>query len=159
MQNSTDAAENSLTISRDAAWDRWHRAMMLFVGKGKRHTVDEARKGTGISASVVYGWLAGPTSQDWRNPHLGHVLSVMGFLGPEFSTEIVKLASQGAFWLPDTDETPPGVVAADLSEDTAAVTRAAADGKFDAAERRALGPVGRHLMVVGAQLELAGRGA
>lgn len=152
MAAPTESAENNLIVSRSAAYDRFHRAMMMFVGRGKRHGVADVAKGTGISASVLYGWLAGPESQDWRHPHAGHLLSLCGFIGPEFTTELLQPISQGAFWLPDVDTVPPGELAADLSEATADVTRRAADGEFCSNDRRALGSRGRHLMVVGAQL-------
>lgn len=156
MNAPTETAEIGLIVSRSAAYDRLHRAMMMFVGRGKRHPVAEVAKGTGISDSVLYGWLAGPDSQDWRHPHAGHLLTLCGYIGPEFTTEILKPVSQGAFWLPDVDNLSPGELAADLAEDTADVTRRAADGEFCAVDRKALGPRGRRLMVVGAQLQAAG---
>jgi hypothetical protein len=159
MPNGTDTAEIGLLISHSAAWDGWSKALNLFIGRGKRFSGEQASKATGICKTMIYGWRCGEAHDDWRRPHMGHVLSMMAFLGPEFSSELMRDAQQGAHWLPDADDTAPGTLAAEVSEGAASIVRAAADGKFDKDERRALAPVGRHLMVVGAQLERAGRAA
>ena len=152
MATNPETAEIGMTVSRSAADERFSRSLHIFVGRGKKHPVNEVAKGTGISASVIYGWLAGPTSQDWRKLHPAHLLTMAGYLGPEFTAELLQPVGQGAFWLPDADDMSPGDLAADLAEDAADVTRRAADGEFCHVDRKALGPRGRRLMVVGAQL-------
>jgi hypothetical protein len=79
-------------------------------------------------------------------------------IGADFTNEWLGLAGQGAFDLPD-GEPMPGEFAADASDDSAAVVRAARDGVFDADERKTLRPVGARMMHQGAQLIAMGRAA
>lgn len=159
MPTVTDAANNSLIISRSAAWEAFRDALRMFVGKGKRYSVQQAATGSGVAYRMIQAFMAPIDSTDWRKPDLEEVLSLASFIGPEFTSEVLHCASQGAFWLPEADDLSPGALAADLAEGAAKVTRAAADNDFNRDERRDLRPVGRALMVVGAQLEAQGRAA
>lgn len=152
MTADTESAEKSLLISHSVAWSDWTRALNIFVGRGKRYKVEEVRKGTGICATMIYGWLTGEGDDNWRNPGAGHILSMIAFLGPEFTSELIGRCEQGAHWLPEAETTPPGHLAADLAEANAEVARRAADGTLCDQDRKELRPHGRKLMVVGAQL-------
>lgn len=152
MPNASASADLPLLISRSAANETFRNALRMFVGRGKRYSVKQASNGTGIKDRMIEAFMAPIGSAEFRKPDLEEVLSLASFLGPDFSTELLEPASQGAFWLPETDDTPPGVLAADNAEDNAKVTRAALDGKFDDLEKPDLKVVGRRMMIRGATL-------
>lgn len=145
------SANNNALISRSTAREAFGKALRLYVGRGKRYSVKQLSNGTGIPDRIIECAIADPWGGDYRDPRLDAVLSLSAFLGPDFTTEWLSLAGQGAFELPDDEETPPGIVAADQSDDTAAITRCAADGCFgnDAATLR---PVGLRLIARGHKL-------
>lgn len=155
MSTATESANSSLLISRNAAWAGFRESLRMFVGKGKRHSVQQAATGSGVAYRMIQAFMAPIDSPDWRKPDLEELLSLASFIGPDFSTEVLKIIGQGAYWLPDADDLPPGELAADLSEINADVTRRAADGEFCGNDRKALAPRGRRLMIVGAQLASA----
>lgn len=152
MASRDDAADFSPLVSRSSAREQFGKAVRLYVGRGKRYSVKQLSNGTGIPDRVIECAICDPYSEEYREPKLDAILSLSAFLGPEFTTEWLKLADQGAFRLPDVEDTPPGALAADNAEDNATLTRAAIDGKFDPEEAPDLRKVGTRLMVRGAQL-------
>lgn len=151
MQRSISADDGPL-VSRSSARLKIREAIRLYVGRGRRYSVKQLSNATGIADRVIECAMADPDDGDFRPLPLEALLSISAFLGPEFTTEWLKLSDQGAYLLPDSDETPPGVLAADNSEDNARVVRAAADGVFDGPEIQVLRPVGLRMMARGAQL-------
>lgn len=158
MSDRNDSAGNSLLISRNAANETFREALRMFVGRGKRFSVKQLSNGTGIKDRMIECFMAQIDSTDFRKPDLEEVLSIASFLGPDFTTELLEPAQQGAFWLPD-DEPAPGEFAADNADDNAVVTRAARDGKFDRDERKDLKVVGTRMVSRGAQLVALGKAA
>lgn len=152
------SADISPLISRSAANERFREALRMFVGRGKRYSVKQLSNGCGIKDRMIESFMAQIDSTDFRKPDLEEVLSIASFIGPDFTSELISLASQGAFWLPD-DEPSPGDLAADNADDNATVTRAARDGEFDRDERRDLKVVGTRMVSRGAQLVALGRAA
>jgi hypothetical protein len=146
------SADFPLLVSRNAAREAVGEALRLFVGRGKRFSVKQLANGTGVKDRVIECAMARPDDPDCRPLKICELLSIASFLGPVFTSEIIKLAMQGAFTLPDTDDTPPGEIAADNSDDNATLTRAALDGEFDDVERPVLRVVGKRMMVRGAAL-------
>src|SRR3546814_6536991 len=56
--------------------------------------------------------------EEWRAAPVEHIFSIAGFIGPDFTNEILPLIGQGAFLLPEDEEEPlPGQFAADRSEE------------------------------------------
>lgn len=159
MTNVTEKANFPRLVSRSAADRAIAAALGLFIGRGKQFTVKQASNGSGVPDRLIECAKCDPDSGDFRALSTGDLLSLSKFIGPEFTCEWVRLADQGAFWLPEADDTPPGAIAADLSEDTANVVRAAVDGSFDRAEKRSLRPVGLRMMARGAQLAELGAAA
>jgi len=152
MSEATKSANNAPLVSRTAARGAFGDALRLYVGRGRRYTVKQLSNGSGVADRVIECALCDPESHDYRQPDMGAQLSLIQFIGPEFTTEWLKMAGQGAFWLPDLDDTPPGEMAADLSDGAAAVVRRALDGELCPEDRRQLRPVGRRLISLGAQL-------
>lgn len=147
-----NTANFPLLVSRSAANEKFRDALRMFVGRGKRFSVKQVSNGTGIKDRMIESFMAQVDSTDFRKPDLEEVLSLASWLGPDFTTELLEPASQGAFWLPQADDTPPGALAADNAEDNAIVTRAALDGKFDEGERPAIRRVGTRMITRGAKL-------
>lgn len=139
-------------VSRSSFQRSFADALRIFIGRGKRYSVKQAAVGANLAERVIECAMCDPEGTDYREPPAHVVLSLTSFLGPEFTVEWLSLAKQGAFWLPDIDEPAPGEIAADLADGTSAVVRRALDGEFDANDRHDLRPVGRKLMLVGAQL-------
>jgi hypothetical protein len=123
----------------------------MFVGRGKRYSVKQLSNGTGIADRMIESFMAQVDSTDFRKPDVEELLTLCSFIGPEFTTEVLILAQQAAVWLPETDGTPPGALAADNAEDNAELARRAADGSFEGDEQ-ALKVVGTRMMGRGAQL-------
>lgn len=152
MSDRNNSAGDGLIVSRSAARERFVAALRLYVGRGRRYSAKEMERGTGIAARMIEAFIADPADSEHRSPRLEQLLSLAKFLGPEFTTEWLGLSEQGAFWLPDTDDQPPGALAADNAEDNAKLTRAALDGVFDENEKPDLKVVGTRMMARGATL-------
>jgi hypothetical protein len=147
-------------VSREHGENVFRHALGIYVGRGRRYSVAELAKGTGVPQRVIECFKSYAYGHpDYRPLHFGAVLSITLFLGSDFTNEWLRLAGQGAFDLPD-DLPSPGDLAADTSEDSAKVVRAAIDGTFDASERRDLPAVGARMMRRGAQIvAIGGRAA
>ena len=158
MSNAASANETPL-VSREHAGNVINEAIRLFVGRGRRYSVKQLSNGTGVKDRVIECAMCDAVSLDYRPLPLEALISISGFLGPEFTTEWLKLAQQGAFWLPESGGDSPARMAIDLADDAAAVVRAGMDDHFDAEERKTLRPVGRHLIAVGAALAVAEQAA
>jgi hypothetical protein len=148
----SQSANNSLLVSRAAGRGALGDALRLYVGRGRRYSVKQLSNATGVPDRIIECLMSDPEGGEYRNADMGQLLSLMKFLGAEFTTEWMRLADQGAYDLPDREETPPGALAADMADDTAAVVRAAADNVFCPIERTTLRPVGVRMMNRGAQL-------
>lgn len=153
MTDGANSAGEQLIVSRSAARERLVRALRLYVGRGKRYSAKEMERGTGIKARMIEAFMADPVDAEHRSPRIEQLMSLAAFLGPEFTTMWLETAGQGAFWIPDADDTPPGALAADNAEDNATLTRAAIDGVFDATEKPDLRVVGARMMARGATLK------
>jgi hypothetical protein len=152
MSDRQNSAGDNTIVSRNAARDRFASALRLYVGRGRRYTAKEMERGTGIPARMIEAFTVDYGLTEHRTPRIEQLLSLAKFLGPEFTTEWLGLSEQGAFWLPDTDDQPPGALAADNAEDNAKLTRAALDGVFDENEKPDLKVVGTRMMARGATL-------
>lgn len=142
-------------VSRNDHFDAVAKALNIFVGRGKRYSYKDVQRGAGIPERMIECYKHLPDHEDWRPIKPEELASLFKFLGPEFtSTYLGKVCDQGAFWLPTGIE-PPGAIAADSAEDTAIITRAAADGKFDDGEKPALHVVGQRMIERGQRLAAA----
>lgn len=150
--SASGSANNEPNVSRSLARQTVRAALRMFIGRGKRFSVKQASNGSGVPDRVIECAMCEPDHPDYRAPPIEALLSLAGFLGPEFTCEWTKLAQQGAFWLPDVDDTPPGELAADATEDAAAIARRAADGDLDREDRAQLRPVGLRMVATGAKL-------
>jgi hypothetical protein len=150
------SADFGALISREQAENAFADALRLFVGRRRRYSVDQLAKGSGVPKRLIECFRGYPANHpDFRPLHFGHMLSLVRFLGADFTNEWLSLAGQGAFDLPD-EEPDPGDLAADTTDDAATVVRAAMDRKFDKHEKPALKVVGARMISRGAQLVAVG---
>lgn len=151
------SANFPLLVSREQAGNKIGVALRLFVGRGRRYSVKQLANGTGVKDRIIECAMTDAGSVDYRPLPPECLLSLIAFLGADFTNEFLHLAGQGAFELPD-EEPDPGTLAADNSDDNATVTRAAIDGKFDEHERPDLKVVGSRMVTRGSQLVALGKG-
>lgn len=146
-------------VSRERIGNAILDALRLYIGRGRRYSVKQVSNATGVKDRVIECAMTAVDSIDYRPLSLEALLSITGFLGADFTNEWIGLAGQGAFDLPDESQPPPGMLAADDSSDAAEIVRRAADGEFDAEDRKALKVVGQREIARGMKLVAMGRAA
>jgi hypothetical protein len=157
MTHSSNSANFPLLVSREQAGNTIGAALRLFVGRGRHYSVKQLSNATGVKDRMIECAMCDAASVDYRPLPSEALLSVATFLGAVFTSEWMALAKQGAFDLPDADDPPPGMLAADNCDDAAVVTRAAIDGKFTSDEHPDLRVVGIHMIARGQCLAALGR--
>lgn len=95
-------------ISRERGHDAVRDALRLFIGRGRRYSVKQVSNATGVKDRVIECAMTLAADPECRPIHISDLLSIAGFLGPEFTTEWLLLAQQAAVTLPDADEPGPG---------------------------------------------------
>lgn len=152
------SAEIDLLVSREQAENAFAAALRIFAGRGRRYSMEQLAKGIGLNkdgkphTKPLYDFISYPSGHpDHRPLHMGIQFSIAKFLGAEFSSEWLRLCSQGAFDLTG-DEPDPGSLIAETCEDASTIARAAMDGELDTSDRKHLRPVGHRLIARGHQL-------
>lgn len=152
-------------VSREQGENEFRRALALFAGRGRRYSIEQLAKGIGLfrdgkpHTKPLYDFLSYPSGHPDNRPlNFGLILSIAKFLGADFTNEWLCVADQGAFDLCD-DDPDPGEMAAGGAEDSAAIVRAAVDGKFDQHEKADLRIIGARKIKRGQQLLALGRAA
>lgn len=130
-------------VSRELIGNKIGKALSIYVGRGKRFTIKELMRGTGVSDRLIECAMYPVGHVDYRHLKAEHIFSLMGFLGADFTSDVLALVAQGAFDLPEDGDPPPGELAADDISDSAEIARRAADGNFDGEDRKHLRAVGR----------------
>lgn len=157
MSSRNNSAGIDPIVPRSAAYRAFGAALRLYVGRDGRYSYKELERKAGVSARLIEAYRYEPDHEEFRPAPFEHILSLSKALGPEFTNDYLRLANQGAFWLPDED-VPPGELAADNADDNAEITRRAIDGSFEGDER-ALKAVGARMMERGAKLVAIGKAA
>lgn len=145
-------------VSRERVGNEINSALRLFVGRGRRYSVKQLSNATGVKDRIIECAMCDAATIDYRPLPLEALVSIACFIGPDFTSEWLALAGQGAFELPDAGDTPPGAIVADDAEDHAKLSDAARDGTF-ANDAATLKVVGTRMMSRGAQLASIGRRA
>lgn len=153
------SANFPLLVSREQSGNKIGAALRLYVGRGRRYSVKQLANATGVKDRLIECAMTDAGSVDYRPLPPECLLSLMAFLGADFSNEFLALANQGAFELPDEGEPPPGMLAADCAGDSAEIARRAADGEFCSDDRKALKIVGQRKIERGMRLVAMGRAA
>lgn len=159
MTGTSNSAGISPNVSRAKLYEAFGSALRLYIGRGKRHSYKEVERGAGVSARMIEAYRYDQDHEEWREPKIEHIFSIAGFIGPDFTNEILPLIGQGAFWLPEDDDPQPGQFAADSSEDTTEIVKRAVDGEFCSDDRKHLAVVGRRQIERGQVLVAMGRRA
>lgn len=115
-------------VTYAAAAERLSRALRLYVGRGRLYSVKELARGTAMPADRIEAYLAGVGTEAHRHAKLADVLSLCAFLGPEFTSDLLGLAQQGAFSLPDPDGGDLARIAPEVAEASADLTTDALRG-------------------------------
>lgn len=131
MLNPSQSVGKSALVPDDLAMPALRQALGLYVGNGsagqiRRYTYKQLARGTGISVERLQGFVA---ADEPRQPKLTDLLSLAAFLGPEFTSDLLKLTGQGAFALPSPDDDRPlKEMVPEAAEDHAELTRQALEG-------------------------------
>lgn len=143
-------------VSSDTLNEAIRSALLLYVGRGKRHSVAQVAKASGVDGWRIDAAKLPHGNENFRALPMNAALSIAAVIGPDFTNEWLPLAAQGAFSLPD-EEPDPGALAADNTDDNATVVRAAIDGEFCDKERPDLAVVGSKMVQRGSQLVALGK--
>lgn len=102
---------NETLISPDCASTAIAQSIGLFIGRGRKFSVDEAAAGTGIAARTIRSYIA--SGEERRAPSSENLLILSHFLGRDFTARLLGNIGQGSF---DLDPAPgaPGHVIATL---------------------------------------------
>lgn len=130
---------NEARISPEAADEAVHRALTLFIGRGRAWSVTDIEAGTGIPVSTVQKWIT-PDPLERRRPKGCHLLLIAQFVGVAFTDKLLGPIGQGGRDL-DAREGTPGHVIAHLAAGGAAFAEAGADGRFDHIDHGRLEPI------------------
>lgn len=154
---SSQSANLAPLVSRSAAEDALSDGLRLFVGRGRRYSVKQLSIATGVPERRIEAALYHSDHPEHRSLDLGAVLSITGFLGPDFTNTWLTMAHQGAFELP-SDEPDPATLATETTMDTARVVGHAVNGELGETldEARDLKEVGARMVERGAQLVALG---
>lgn len=155
MSHTSKSAGIEPVVARSTAYTAFGKALRLYVGRGCRFSYKELERKAGVPARMIEAYRYEPDHEEWRPAPFEHVLSLSAALGPDFTSDWMALADQGAFWLPDDGGTPPGELAADNADDNADLTRRASDGSFKGDERH-LKSIGSRMVSRGAHLVAIG---
>ena len=83
-------------ISREQAENAFRDALCLFVGRGRRYSVEQLAKGSRVHRRKIEPFKSYKLGHvDYRPLDFGDILSITAFLGAEFTNEYLKLSAQG----------------------------------------------------------------
>lgn len=129
---------NSTLIAPEEADAAVWRALTLFIGRGRRYSVEDVATGTGIPGNTIAKWLT-PDPLQRRRPKGCHLLLVAQFIGVAFTNKLLGPIGQGGRELEAADDAP-GRVIARLAAASAKFAELGADGAFDHVDRGKLEP-------------------
>lgn len=156
MSMPSKSAGDEPKVSRSAAYAEFAKSLRQFVGRGGRFSYKEVARKSGLPIRMIETYRYEPDHEEWRAAPFEHILSLMSALGPEFTSDILAMADQGAFWLPDDIDPNPGELATESSENTTEIVRRAADGVFCNEDRKHLKAVGLRKIANGQRLVAMG---
>lgn len=127
---------NDRMLTPEAADDHVHRTLSLFMGRGRRFSVEEVSIGTGIADRTLSAMIAA-SPEARRRPSACHILMLASFFGVEFTERLLAPIGQGARDL-DPAADAPGAIVATLITGAAEFARAGQDGAFCNRDRHEL---------------------
>ena len=118
--NAPPAANFETLVSRNAILESHAKALRLFVGRGRRHTVRELSDATGVPERAIEAAKCSVDDPEHRPLKPEYLASIAKFLGAPFASVYLEMSNLGAFELMDGQIPLPKVLAnAHASEDAA----------------------------------------
>jgi hypothetical protein len=105
-------------VSREEIRERIRKALNLFVGRGRRFSVEELSTGSGVQKRAIQAALAPINDENYRPLTLENLASVAKFLKAPFASVYLELSELGAFELSGQPPLPHVLASADQSETT-----------------------------------------
>src|SRR5690349_9751204 len=92
--NFVDEDEHNLEplVSRDEIREKIRRALNLYVGRGRRYTVEELSQGAGVRKRLIRAALAPTNDENYRPLTLENLWSIAKFLKASFASNVLELA-------------------------------------------------------------------
>lgn len=129
------AAEESGIVSRDRVTSTLRTLLRSRVDIERTMTAEHISQLSGVKIRAVRSYMANDPAE-LRQPPLSAALSIAVVLGPTAVNAILALIGYGgATPLDEPDEMAPGLIVAELVEQTSVIARAAADGRIDHTEQ------------------------
>ena len=128
MTHRTKSVSETIQLTPEAADAHIYRALSLFIGSGRRYSVDDIETGTGIPARTVSAWVANAI-ENRRRPKGSHLLILQQFIGIELTNKLLAPIGQGGRSL-NPEPNDPGVVVAKLSAGLHEFAQRAVDGVY-----------------------------
>lgn len=127
---------NNALITPEEADRAIYRALTLFIGRGRRYSVEDIAIGTGIPGSTIAKWLT-PDPLQRRRPKGSHLLVIRQYIGVEFTNKELEAIGQGGRAL-HAEEGSPGLVMAHLTRDLAQIAGCGVSGSWNHTHERDL---------------------
>jgi hypothetical protein len=109
------AADLEPLVSRNLSYERLTFALKLFCGRGRRYSVNELSRGSGVPERAIECAMYQPHQAEFRPIRFEYLLSLNRFLGAPFVSHYLELSGLGAFEL--MDEQPlPSILTADSAK-------------------------------------------
>ena len=90
-----------LLVSREQAENKLGETLRLYVGRGRRYSVKQLSNATGVKDRAIECAMHPSGTVDYRPLNLGQILSLMKFLGTDFTNELLSLVDQVAIERPE----------------------------------------------------------
>jgi hypothetical protein len=98
----------------------------LYVGQGRRYSVETISDATGISAATLNKYRRGESCPEWPQ-----AVAIMGALGPAFASAILAPAGLGGVRKVEEETTDAGHMLSRMLDEGAALARAWEDRRID----------------------------
>lgn len=102
--------------------------LALFVGQGRRFSVEAVSAATGIGVDAIRSYLRGQSCPEWCN-----AVGILNVLPAEFAAAVLRPAGISGVRKIDA-ETTPAETLREVAEGAAALATALADGRIDHTE-------------------------
>ncbi len=124
---------NPAAIVQDVAAGAMRRALGLFVGQGRAHSIDAVAAATEIPERTLRSYQAGEAT-----PGLANLYRIKAVLPPAFANELLALSGLGGARRLDSSAKAAAIVMTELATETALFAKALQDGRLDHIERAEL---------------------
>lgn len=105
-------------VSREEIREKVRKALNLYVGRGRRFSVDELSAGAGVPKRCVQAATTLITDENYRPLSLENLASIGKFLGAPFVSAVLEPCGLGAFELSGQIPLPNVLAAADTSKES-----------------------------------------